>query len=189
VSLARRSGENGRAVAMADAVLRAWPPGSNPRLRAWTVFQRGQAALGADLAASANTIRPLGDSLPERLALATLQRARGEVAAAENTYRAAVALAERDGIPEEIAVAIDAYASWLLERGRMGEAGALAGRVAPWAEHDFDMAMLQLRLLRSIGQRVQWQLAFDRARRLAGERSIPAELDPAQSPARGDAVH
>lgn len=182
VDLARRGGENQQAVAMADAALRDWPPQNNPRLRAWTAFRREQAALAADLAASsANTIVPRGDTLPERLALASLQRARGDAAAAEGTYRAAVALAEQEGVPEETAIAIDAYASWLLERGRTAEAGALVGRVAPWAEQDFDMAVLQLRLLRAMGQRAQWQLAFDRAKRLAGERAIPAELDPAQT--------
>jgi len=192
LDLARRSGENRQAAAIADAVLRSWPPQNNPRLRAWTVFRREQAALGADLApssANAMAIAPIGDALPERLALASVQRARGDAATAENTYRAAIALAEREGVPEEIAIAIEAYAPWLLERGRTAEAGALTGRVAPWAEHDFDMAVLQLRLLRTIGQRAQWRLAFERAKQLAGERPIPADLDPARSPAGSDVVH
>ncbi|MCL1633647.1 winged helix-turn-helix domain-containing protein [Luteimonas sp. SX5] len=195
VDLARRGGEGRQAVAMADAALRAWPPQSNPRLRAWTAFRREQAALAADLApSSGNAITPYGDTLPERLTLASLQRARGDTAAAETTYRAAVALAEQEGVPEETAIAIDAYASWLLERGRTAEAGALIGRVAPWAEHDFDMAVLQVRLLRALGQRPQWPQAYDRAKRLAGERAIPASLDPtlsepAKSAASGDRVH
>jgi len=189
VDLARRAGENSSAVALADAALRAWPPEANLRLRAWTAFRREQAALGADLALSANAIAPTGDSLPERLAQASGQRARGDKAAAEKTYREAIALSEQAGIPEETAIAVDAYATWLLELGRTAEAGALIGRVAPWAEHDFDMAVLQVRLFRAMGQRTQWQLAFDRARRLAGERAIPAELDPAQQRAGSDAVH
>ncbi len=191
VDLARRAGEAQRAVAMADAALRAWPPDSNPRLRAWTAFRREQAALAADLGASSrNAVATYGDTLPERLTLATLQRARGDATAAERTYRAAVALAEREGVPEETAIAIDAYASWLLERGRAAEAGALIGRVAPWADHDFDMAVLQVRLLRAMGQPAQWQQAYDRAKALAGERAIPAQLDPAQTTAEAsDRVH
>lgn len=188
VDLARRAGEYPRAVALADAALRAWPPDANPRLRAWTTFRREQAALEGDLAVSRDSIAPSGDTLPERLVQASRQRGRGDMAAAEQTYREAVALSEQAGIPEETAIAMDAYASWLLERGRITEAGAMIGRVAPWAEHDFDMAVLQLRLLRAMGERAQWQSAFERARRLAGERSIPAQLDPVQREA-GDAVH
>lgn len=188
--LARRGGEHRQAVALADAALRDWPPQTNPRLRAWTAFRREQAALAADLvASSADAIATRGDTLPERLTAASLLRARGDVAAADATYRVAVASAEREGVPEETAIAIDAYASWLLERGRTAEAAALVGRVAPWAEHDFDMAVLQVRLLRAMGQRVQWRLAFDRAKRLAGERLIPAELDPAQTAAGSEPVH
>lgn len=189
VDLARRAGEYPRAVALADAALRACPPDANPRLRAWTTFRREQAALEGDLAASRDSIAPSGNTLPERLVQASRQRGRGDMTAAEQTYREAVALSEQAGIPEETAIAMDAYASWLLERGRITEAGALIGRVAPWAEHDFDMAVLQLRLLRAMGERAQWQSAFERARRLAGERSIPAPLDPAQQRAAGDPVH
>lgn len=190
MDLARRGGESKQAVAIADAALRDWPPQANPRLRAWTAFRRQQAALGADLPlASANAVAPLGDTLPERLTLASLQRARGDTAAADSTYRAAVALAEQEGVPEETAIAVDAYASWLIERGRTAEAGALIGRVAPWAEHDFDMAVLQVRLLRAMDQRTQWQQAFDRAKRLAGDRTLPAELDPLRAATSSDAVH
>lgn len=189
VDLARRAGENPRAIAMADSALRAWPSESNPRLRAWTAFRREQAALGADLASSKNAIAPSGDLLPDRLVQASLRRARGDMAGADKTYREAIALSEQAGIPEETAIAVDAYASWLLERGRTAEAGALIGRVAPWAEHDFDMAVLQVRLLRAMGLRAPWQQAFDRARQLAGERPIPVELDPAQQRAGSDTVH
>lgn len=184
VDLARRAGEETRAVAMADAALRGWPADRNPWLRAWTQYRREQAALQADLPGQANAVAPPGDDLPARLAAASLQRARGDRATADAGYRSAIAMAEQAGVPEEVAIAVQAYAPWLLEQGRVAEAGAMIGRIAPWAEHDFDTAVLQVRLLRAMGHRGQWRSAFEQAKHLAGERSIPAELDPTQSSQR-----
>ena len=93
--------------------------------------------------------------------------------------RAALALAEERGIPAEIATVVVAHAGWLLERGRNDEASALIGRAAPWATQDFDLAVLQARLLRALGQRAQGQAVRDRAAALAGERPLPVELDSA----------
>jgi hypothetical protein len=56
------------------------------------------------------------------------------------------------------------------------EAGALVGRVAPWADRDYDCALLQLRLYHALGQRELWASALATARSLAGDRRIPAEL-------------
>lgn len=184
VDLARRAGENARAVAIADAALRDWPAERNPWLRAWTLYRREQAALQSDLPDRANAVAASGDDLPARLAAASLQRARGDRIASEAGYRSAIAMAEQAGVPEEVAIAVQAYAPWLLEQGRVAEAGAMIGRIAPWAEHDFDVAVLQVRLMRAMGQRGQWRSAFEHAKRLAGERSIPAELDPTQSAQR-----
>lgn len=184
VDLARRAGENARAVAMADAALRAWPADRNPWLRAWTMYRREQAALETDAPSPGNAVAPPGDDLPAKLAAASLQRARGDRTAADAGYRSAIAMAEQAGVPEEVAIAVQGYAPWLLEQGRVAEAGAMIGRIAPWAEHDFDTALLQVRLLRAMGQRGQWRTAFEHAKRLAGERSIPGELDPTQSSQR-----
>ncbi|TWI03826.1 transcriptional regulator [Luteimonas cucumeris] len=179
VDLSRRAGAAAQAASLADAALRAWPPERNPRLRGWLQWRRQQAAQQADLAVSTTSVSSLGDTLAERLTRAASLQASGDFATADAGYRAAVALAEQAGIPEEIAIAVDAYATWLLERGRDAEAGALVGRVAPWATHDFDLALLQLRLTRRQGQPRQWREAFDQALRLAGERRIPPDLHPA----------
>lgn len=189
VDLARRAGEHARAVAIADAALKHWPAERNAWLRAWTAYRREQAVLDADLPGAATAVAPSGDDLPAKLAAASLQRARGDRAAAEAGYRAAVAMAEQAGVPEEVAIAVQAYAPWLLEQGRVAEAGAMIGRIAPWAEHDFDVAVLQVRLLRAMGQAGPWRAAFDHARRLAGERSLPDELAPPRTGATSDAVH
>src|SRR3546814_13564410 len=78
------------------------------------------------------------------------------------------------GIPGEIATVVVAHAGWLLERGHADRASALIGRAAPWADQDFDLAALQARLLRSLGQGPQAEAAQTRARELAGERELPA---------------
>lgn len=183
--LARRVGRPDQTVTLADAALSAWPSDRNKELRPWMVLLREQAALDADRTRPKDLQAPLGDSLPDRLTVATLQRARGEIAAADATYRAAVSQAEQVGVPQETAAAVDAYATWLLERGRQAEAGALIGRVALWAEHDFDLAVLQLRLARAMGQRDRWRTAYQQAVGLAGERTIPTELDPAAPSSEG----
>jgi DNA-binding winged helix-turn-helix (wHTH) protein/tetratricopeptide (TPR) repeat protein len=181
VELAMRNGAAARATAIADAALRDWPPQADPRRHAWLLLQREQAALAAGLEASATADSTLGDSLPGRLARATTQRARGDQAAADAGYRSALALAEERGIPAEIAAVVVAHAGWLLERGRNDEASALVGRAAPWAGQDFDLAILQARLLQALGQGEQAQAARERAAALAGERQ--PDPDPVAAPA------
>jgi hypothetical protein len=112
-----------------------------------------------------------GDDVPQRL-LRALQAGPG----GEPDFRAALDLAEQRAIPEEIAAAVDAYARWRLDRGQTAEAGGLAGRTAPWAEQDFELALLQVALYARLGQHEQWEAALARARALAGERPIPSEL-------------
>ena len=179
VELALGSNAPARAAALADAALRAWPAQGDPRRRAWLRLRREQAALEADLPVSATADTALGDTLPDLLIRAVARRARGDVAAADAGYRAALALAEQRGIPAEIATVVVAHAGWLLERGRSDEASALVGRAAPWAGQDFDLAALQARLLHSLGQGPQARAAQARATELAGEREPPAEPETA----------
>lgn len=182
MELAWRAGDSRSAVLLADQALHGWPEGVRPRLRAWTRLRRQQALLRADLPPPDTSVATSGESLPELLLRAVVQHARGDEQAADASYRAALALAEQRGIAAEIAQVVDAHADWLLERNRLDEAGALVGRVAPWAERDFDLALLQARLFQKLGQHDPWQRALENARRLAGERNIPAELTLAALP-------
>lgn len=181
VELAMQAGQFRQAVSLADARLRDWPRQRNDRLHEWMQLHREQAALEADLQTTSGIVPGIAQgsdqSLPAHLLAALEQQSRGDKAAGDG-YQAALALADRRGVPDEIAAVVKPYALWLLRQGRQDEAATLIGRVAPWAEHDFDLAVLQLRLQRAMGNRAQWQVAFDRAMRLAGERRIPAELDP-----------
>jgi DNA-binding winged helix-turn-helix (wHTH) protein/tetratricopeptide (TPR) repeat protein len=179
MELARQAGDPRAVVRIADAALADWPPERRPHLRAWLQLRRGQAAQVLDLRPVGEMVvgeRPAGtalagDDVPHRL-LRALQAG----PAGEADYRAALALAERRAIPAEIATAVEAYARWRLARGQIAEAGGLAGRAAPWAEQDFGLALLQVALYARLGQHEQWEAALARARALAGERPIPAEL-------------
>ena len=75
---------------------------------------------------------------------------------------------------------------WLIERGRLDDARALAGRVAPWAPRDFDCALVQVRALHAGGAVEAWRAALDAARALAGEREIPPALTQAPAAHRGE---
>jgi hypothetical protein len=171
--LAIRRGEPAQAVAIADAALHAWPAQGDARRQAWLRLRREQAALAADLPLSGPADTALGNALPDLLVHAVARRARGDEAGADAGYRAALALAEGRGIPEEIAEVVVAHAGWLLERGQADRASALIGRAAPWADQDFDLAALQARLLHSLDQGPQAEAAQTRARELAGERELP----------------
>ena len=88
----------------------------------------------------------------------------------------AVAHAERDGVPGEVAAAITAHAAWALERGVPEEAAAMVGRIAPWSGEDFDLSLLQVRLFHALGQTESWEAALREAQDLAGERRVPPRL-------------
>ena len=179
MELARQAGDPRAVVRIADAALADWPPARRPHLRAWMQLRRAQSAQALDL----RLVDAMpADALPADAARAgavvplRLLRALQAGAAGEPDYRAALALAEQRAIPVEIAAAVEAYARWRLARGQIAEAGGLAGRVTPWAEQDFGLALLQVALYAQLGQHGQWEAAVARARTLAGERPIPPEL-------------
>lgn len=190
VDLARRGGDARSAALLAQRALRTWSPDESPTLREWTQLRWLQATLEADLPRPQFTTPPSVDSLPGLLIRAVGHGARNEKADAERDFAAALALAERGGTPSDIAEAVSAWADWLLAQARYDEAGALIGRVAPWATRDFELAMLQLRLFRAEGQVEPWRTALAQARRLAGERPIPAELalEPSPHPQKASAT-
>lgn len=179
--LAWREGRMREAVAAADRTLGEWADdeGDGQGARVVLVRQRAllaaggaQADLGAEPPATADT------ETSATLALAAAERAvhlhRPE--AAEDAYRTALKSAEATGAPMQIADVAISYAGWLIAERRLDEASALAGRVAAWAERDFDCALLQVSVYRARGHRQAWADALRRAQTLAGERTIPAGL-------------
>ncbi|GAA0716678.1 winged helix-turn-helix domain-containing protein [Dokdonella soli] len=192
--LAWRQGQADRAVDAADKALAVWTsaPGADDAERARIVLlrQRASIAAGKPIAAypTATGLPPTpaaGSDIPAAHFVAQAEWAAHEKrdADAEPVFRAAAASAEAKGVPDEIALVANAYAGWLLARGRTEDAGALAGRIAPWADHDFDCALLQVKIFHAAGQRDAWARALKQVQALAGEREIPAELLKAPIPA------
>jgi len=128
------------------------------------------------------TIAPPTPRTPLRLlAAANRAWARDDGPAAEAAFAAAVRLADEQGIAQTLAAVVSDDVDYLLAAERVAEAGAVATRVALWADLDFDCALVQLRVAHAAHDRVAAAAALERARRLAGDRTIPAELlEPAR---------
>jgi len=85
----------------------------------------------------------------------------------------ALARAERAGIPEDILATASPYANVLVDAGKIDEASALAGRVAPWSERDMRSALIEARVYEAMHNPEAADRALRRARELAGERAVP----------------
>ncbi|HEY0178014.1 MAG TPA: hypothetical protein VGC30_00085, partial [Dokdonella sp.] len=167
------------------------------RASAWLTLGRALRALGRGDDARAETDQFASwarerAALPQVALLAALaeaeqawtERRRDE---AYRAYAAALDVAERWSVPRDLATVAASYGNSLIADDELDRAGAVVGRVARWAEQDFDCALLQARLYRALGQTTAWQAALARARGLAGERPIPASA-AAPRPARPDAA-
>ena len=162
------------------------------RARAWLTLIRALRRTGDDAGAAAQTrqfsawgatANAQGAALYAVLAEAEQARADHAAEAADRDYASALAEAERRGVPADLAEVTVSYADALLADGKIERAGAVIGRVARWADRDFDCAVLQLRLYRALGEQAASATALVRARGLAGERAIPATLDSSSVPA------
>ncbi|HEY0180891.1 MAG TPA: hypothetical protein VGC30_14850, partial [Dokdonella sp.] len=146
------------ALVLQTAVLAAGPPPAQSPTRPWVT---------ADGKAAYSVVAVL---------LANWAAARGDEGEAERRFREALDLAERRGVPADIALVAGAYGPWLLDRGRIREAGEVIGRASPWAKYDFGCALLELKLFHTLRRADAWADAHTRATALAGDRTIPASL-------------
>jgi DNA-binding winged helix-turn-helix (wHTH) protein/tetratricopeptide (TPR) repeat protein len=101
----------------------------------------------------------------------------GRSADAETGFRQATAGVDAESVPGNTVMVADAYARWLVVQQRLEDARAVAGRILPWADRDFDCALLQVAVFHALDQRDAWARALRQAKALAGERRIPAALD------------
>jgi hypothetical protein len=169
-----------------DAVAKAlalWPAAGNENDaegRARLALLRQRAAIEDGHPAAAPPTAADGDrdtAAPARLiAQAEWAAHEGRATDADAAFHAALSAAESRGVPDAIAMAAQAYAGWLLAQGRVEDASALSGRVAPWAENDFDCALLQARVFRAAGQTEAWLRSLQHVQTMAGERPIPADV-------------
>ena len=112
----------------------------------------------------------------QMLAAAEWAAWRGDTDEAGRRFQQALDTAEARGEPIDVASVTSVYGPWLLAHGRAREAGDVIGRVAPWADRDYDSALLQVRLFHALGQNGAWEKALAQARALAGERELPPAL-------------
>jgi hypothetical protein len=170
----------------AEAALQRLTDADDSRERARTLRLCVQALLAlGDLGAAKQALAALSDfaasdetppsKLYLRLATAAVAAANGD-ASANDIYAQALSEADALRIPLDLREVASEYSAWLVRSGDLPRAGATAERVAGWSARDYDSALVQLRVQRALGDENLWRGALVRARALAGERAIPAEL-------------
>jgi DNA-binding winged helix-turn-helix (wHTH) protein/tetratricopeptide (TPR) repeat protein len=194
--LAWQAGRWQSAARLSERALASWPPSGADGERDFVALiaqrallaagerERAAAVFDRAAAAPAAAAEPMPGQVPQRLARAEWRQALGDTAAGED-FRAALQLAERGGVPADLALVASSYVPYLLEHGDLDGARAVAGRVAPWAERDFDCALVQLRLFHALGQGEAWATALRQTLDLAGQRLVPDGLRAAPPPVAG----
>jgi DNA-binding winged helix-turn-helix (wHTH) protein/tetratricopeptide (TPR) repeat protein len=91
-------------------------------------------------------------------------------------FEDALSLVSSGAAPQDVSEVAVAYGDRLIEAGELDRAAAVVGQVSRWREDDFDCALLHVRLYRALRQHDAWQVALKHARRLAGERPVPAAV-------------
>lgn len=164
--------------------------------RAWLVMLRARLSDG-DLAAATEIARRMSDwaersptgapRIYAALARAEMAAAAGRAVAAD-AFEEALALADAGRVPLRTLQVAESYVPWLLgDRSdaspRAARALTIVDRLARYADQDYRVARLQLRVYRALGPASSWRAALGRARALAGERRLPPELlTPPQNP-------
>jgi len=98
----------------------------------------------------------------------------GDAAGAIDRYQQALALARAFGTPVLLRDAALPYAKFQLDAGAIDAARATASIVGPYAEDDFEIALLMARIAAATRDQDLARSYFAQARRLAGERWTPS---------------
>ncbi|HUD40872.1 MAG TPA: winged helix-turn-helix domain-containing protein [Dokdonella sp.] len=185
-SIALLRGNAEAAVQQAEVALEAEPENANRLTMVTTRLTRIRALhrLG-QVARAAEDVRHLQAQAldaPDDWRVLFIRLAEAEQAAVEgrrdealDAYATAMSLAEATGVPENLVVVGESYVPALLAAGLRDQAGAIAGRLAPWAGQDLRAALIQVGVHRALGDRVSADRALRQARALAGERALPPE--------------
>jgi DNA-binding winged helix-turn-helix (wHTH) protein len=167
------------------------PEEAHERARAWLLLVRALRESGDAAAAAQETARFAAWVKPDHPPRARLfaALAEAETAAAAHRDEAAVAAYEAAGTIAEttsadgIAEVAASYSAYLIAGGQLARAAVVAGPLARHAERDYESAVVGVRLYQALGQPAAWQKALAQARRLAGERPLPAGLEVPPAPA------
>lgn len=116
------------------------------------------------------------------LAEAELAAARGQRERADAAYERALTYADESRIPQRLLRVVESYVGWLLDQAdpRVREDRVLRAveRIAEYADRDYGAAMVRLRVYRALGPPAAGKSALEGAKTLAGERPVPADLQP-----------
>lgn len=178
-------GDPAAAIPLAESVRRDRDPQSAPDrpLEAAAVLldayvDAGDRKAAAALAADAPTWSIANASAPARVrahvALARYAADARDAAAALDHYRQALALARDFGTPLVLRDAAVPYAEFQLAAGAVDVARATASVVGPYAEDDFQAALLMARVAAATHDDGLARSYFAAAHRLAGERWTPS---------------
>lgn len=147
------------------------------RIRALTALGR---PADADAALAAMQAWARQDGAPAarvHASLAAAERlAEGPAAAARAAFEAALDQAEAERVPLDLMRVGRSYATWLMQQRDYPRASVVAEGLAAWTDRDYEAALLQLRVFHALHNPAAWPAALQRARALAGERLVPAEL-------------
>jgi len=185
--LAIEAGRPADAMLLADEAIPALPapPYATVRASAWLTLIRSLRALGrtADAADRVRAFKTWADSVSDedttlyaRIAEAEQAAAERRTDAARSLFEEAMTLAARRNVPNTLSETVQSYGRYLLAQGDLPKASTVIGLVARYAEVDFDSALLQAELYGALGQKDAMQAALAEARRLAGERVVPATV-------------
>nr|WP_305118987.1 winged helix-turn-helix domain-containing protein [Tahibacter harae] len=180
--LAARSGQPDKVVAAVDAALETWPRDPSFDRYAYLVLLRQRALLAQGRATAALVepwLPPDGDGVSAVFLLAKAEWAARQATAPDAVQAAfdrALARAEDVGLPVLVSLVAQSYVDWLLAQDRRDKAAELAGRVAVWANDDYESALVRVKVFQLLGSRDAWRQSLEKARQLAGERVIPARL-------------
>lgn len=186
-SIALLRGNAEAAAQQAEEALAASPENANRLTTVTTRLTRIRALLRlgrvAEAAAEVHTLQAQAVQTPDDWRVLFIRLAEAEQAAAEGrrdealaAYADAMAQAEATGVPENLVVVGESYVPALLAAGQRDKAGAIAGRLAPWAGQDLRAALIQVAVHRALGDEASASRALRQARSLAGERLLPSEL-------------
>jgi DNA-binding winged helix-turn-helix (wHTH) protein len=129
-------------------------------------------------AAWAATSNDASVALAARLVQAEHAAQEQRPAQARPLFEEALGMAERWSAPDVLREVVGSYGRFLLAQGELEQAGTVIGLVSRYAEFDFESAVLQAELYRALEQEQAASAALAQARRLAGERTLPATLSP-----------
>lgn len=180
--LAARSGQPEKTVAAVDTALETWPRDPSFDRYAYLVLLRQRALIAQGKATREQVEGWLpqdGDHLSAVFLLARAEWASEQGADAESvqaTFDRALAKAEDVGLPVLVSLVAQSYVDWLLAHQRRDKAAELAGRVAVWANDDYESALIRVKVFHALGSVDAWRQSLARTRELAGERIIPARL-------------